>query len=290
MIRFFYFLLRCFKGNLASCIVNKLANIVMPIYYSLTITPNISVNNKGIIVSFTSFPRRIGKVHLVIESILRQKVKPSKILLYLSRKQFGTTIENSNLPTKLLKLQSKGLEIIMVDGDLRSYKKFHYAFRDYSNQMVLTIDDDVIYNSDLIERLVEKKTESNAVANLTRVINRSTEGKPLPYSSWTVDRDSGKNHIVIGVGGVLYSPKRLYKDVLESDLYVSLAPKADDLWLSAMCILNGVEITPTDYPNKWIAIRFTDNVTLFSENVYDNDIQIHAINDYYDRTIGRHPF
>lgn len=71
--------------------INKLievsANIVIPIYFSLTrnntkyrITTQ-KANNHSIIVSITSFPKRLPTLHLVIETILRQSVKPDKIIL-----------------------------------------------------------------------------------------------------------------------------------------------------------------------------------------------------------------
>ena len=88
----------------------------------------------------------------------------------------------------------------------------------------------------------------------------------------------------------MYSPNRMYKDVLDTDIYMSVAPKADDLWLSAMARLNHQKIISTGYPNKYIAISIPNNKTLYSENSEGNDIQIKEINKYYLNKINRKVF
>lgn len=47
-----------------------------------------TISEKKIVVSLTSFPARIKKVHIVIESLLNQTIKPDKIILWLSKEQF----------------------------------------------------------------------------------------------------------------------------------------------------------------------------------------------------------
>ncbi len=242
-------------------------------------------------MSLTSFPKRIGKVHLVVESMLRQSVKPEIIILYLSKAQFGNSIEEANLPSSLLRLMKYGLRIKLVDGDLKSYKKFQYAFNEFPDKFVVTVDDDIIYNSDLIESLLSKKTDSNVTANLTRKIAwDNNNGALLPYSKWNIDSDPENEHIVIGAGGVMYSPSKMHKDTLREDLYLRLAPKADDMWLSAMARLNGLRIYPTGYPNKFLAISIPNNETLYSGNADGNDAQVVAINEYYLNEIHKAPF
>jgi len=241
-------------------------------------------------VSLTSFPKRIDKVHLAVESLFRQSVKPEIIILYLSKAQFGNSIEKANLPKSLLRLIKYGLRIELVDGDLKSYKKFQYAFNEFRDKYVVTVDDDIIYNTDLIESLMSRKTDSNVTANLTRKIARDNNGALLPYSKWNIDSDPENEHIVIGAGGVMYSPSKMYKDTLREDLYLRLAPKADDMWLSAMARLNGLRITPTGSPNKFLAISIPNNETLYSGNAEGNDAQVAAINEYYLNEINEAPF
>ena len=86
------------------------ANIIIPIYFR--ITQNNSAyklhkslkSNRRIVVSLTSFPIRINKLWIVIESILRQDYKPDKIILWLSKEQFPNF---DLLPKTLISLMSK---------------------------------------------------------------------------------------------------------------------------------------------------------------------------------------
>lgn len=291
MVQFFYALMRVVNSTVLLRLLNKLANIIVPFWYCVTFTPRISQKDikPKLVVSLTSFPKRICTIHLVIESILRQSLRPNKVLLYLSKEQFGDTVDESNLPKRLLALQKKGLEIIMVDGDLRSYKKFYYAFKDYPDSLVVTVDDDIIYNTDLIRTLFEAKGENNVTANLARIIAKDKSGNLMPYSEWKLDDNPVNNHIIIGAGGAMYSPRLMYKDVLNVELFMNLAPKADDMWLSAMARLNNIRILPTGYANKFIAISIKHNESLYSENASQNDVQIQSINEFFKSNSGIEP-
>ena len=103
-----------------------------------------------VIVSLTSFPARIKKVWLVIETILRQSQKPDKIILWLSKEQFPSL---EILPPRLLGQQKRGLQIRLVDGDLKSHKKYYYTLHEFPNDIMITIDDDIFYRSTMIEDL-----------------------------------------------------------------------------------------------------------------------------------------
>lgn len=289
MTQIIYYLLRHTQNPFLLRCLNKLGNILIPLFFRITPPDFININS-NIIISLTSFPRRIGKAHLVVQSLLRQSVRPTCVILYLSKMQFGNSIEEANLPKSLLRLQQYGLRIKLVEGDLKSYKKFQYAFSEYPNKMVVTVDDDIIYNSDLIANLLKHKTDSNVTANLTRRIAKDNEGALLPYSYWKIDSNADNDHIVIGAGGVMYTPAKMYKDTLREDLYLKLAPKADDMWLSAMARLNGLKIRPTGYQNKFIAISIPGNETLYSGNAEGNNAQVEAIKSYYLSKIHKSPF
>lgn len=154
-----------------SLIIRTLANLYAPIYYRFSRRNGCKHDlGKQLIVSFTSFPRRIGKVWLVVESILHQSVLPDKLILYLSKDQFEG---KESLPQKLLALENDIFEIRFVDGDIRSYKKFYYAFQEYPNAYIITIDDDVLYPSDTISSLIEgHKQHSDCV--IARYAHRMT--------------------------------------------------------------------------------------------------------------------
>ena len=108
----------------------------------------------GIIVSLTSFPARINDVWQVIECLLRQSYQPKHIFLYLSKEQF---LSVNDIPIILRNLQSNIFQIKLVDGDIRSHKKYYYVSKEFPNSLVLLVDDDIYYPTDMIETLYEGK-------------------------------------------------------------------------------------------------------------------------------------
>ena len=60
---------------------------------------------KKVIVSFTSYPKRIGDVWLVAETLLRQSCKPDKVILWLADSQFPGGL--ADLPPRLTALQDQ---------------------------------------------------------------------------------------------------------------------------------------------------------------------------------------
>ena len=66
---------------------------------------NQAKRKENIIVSLTSYPKRIGTVWLTIETLLRQSVKPDEIILWLAQEQFKSI---DVLPRELIELQKCG--------------------------------------------------------------------------------------------------------------------------------------------------------------------------------------
>ena len=90
-----------------------------------------------LIVTLTSFPARINEIHYTIYSLLNQRLKPDKVVLWLAEEQFPNKEED--LPNNLLKLKSNGLTIEWCD-DIKSYKKLIPALEKYPKDF-LVIDD-----------------------------------------------------------------------------------------------------------------------------------------------------
>ena len=100
--------------------------------------------SKQIIVSVTSCPERIDSAIQTIETIYTQTRQPDKVVLWLAASQFPDSYEN--LPEKLLQLVSeKNLEIQWCVDDLKQHNKYFYAFQTYPDELVITIDDDILY-------------------------------------------------------------------------------------------------------------------------------------------------
>ncbi len=196
-----------------------------------------------IIVSLTSYGKRINDVYLAIESIMQGSLKPNRIFLWLSKEEFS----KATLPITLQKQMERGLEIRFCK-DVRSFKKLIYALKEYPDACIITIDDDLIYNFDLVENLVNAhKSNPNCIwANRINEMTFADNGALKSYLQWngSIKEDSGniRNHFFTSGGGTLFPPKSFHKEVFNEDTFMNICPTADDVWFNAMARLNGTEI------------------------------------------------
>ena len=115
---------------------------------------------KKIIVSFTTWEKRIGNVEYVIKQMLKQTKKPDKIILNLSEEEFIGK-ESLLKPIKELENKIDIFEINMVSGpNTKVWKKWIPIIDKYKNDLIFPIDDDMEYPNDFIERLYNKWLEN----------------------------------------------------------------------------------------------------------------------------------
>ena len=244
---------------------------------------------EDIIVSLTSYGERLDQVHVTIESIMNGTMLPNKIILWLAE-----DITDNLLPQKLKNLQSRGLEIRYYK-DIRSYKKLIPTLISYPNDIGVTIDDDVIYRKDVIEKLYNSYMQDpNCIhAHRVRRIILDNCGYPISYNDWENVVPRGKKsyfNIFTGVGGVLYPPRSLHKDVMNETVFMDICKFADDIWFWAMAVKNGVKIKKVHshsiYGNDLIMNPMVQQKSLSSININKNmclnDIQLAAVDRYYD--------
>lgn len=265
-------------------LVSLFANIFLPIYFYLTKRNNKYVlssskhNRKQVIVSLTSFPKRIPTLHLVIECILRQTVKPDKIVLYLTQSQVP---DIKSLPKSLLDLQKRGLEIKLCPDEIRSHTKYFYAMQQFPEDIVITVDDDLFYRTDLIESLLKNhENHPNAIiANWTKEI---IPGK-TKYTEWPDNHVPHENcsQLLLGVSGVLYPPHAIDEDAFDVESIKNLSLTADDVWLTAMARKKGTPIYFTGYEYNHLPVLIRNNETLLSGNYVRNQQWIDKIAEVY---------
>lgn len=277
--------------------VRLAANIIMPLYFRLTRNnathrlPPITKTEGRFIVTLTSFPARTPRIWLVIETMLRQTVKPDMIVLWLSAKQFPDT---DDIPESLRQLTVRGLTIELVPDDYRSHKKYHYCLKRYPNDHIITIDDDVFYDTHLVERMIEehRKFPTAVITNKAHQMTFDTNGHLRPYSQWNFDTKEDSDLFVIGAGANLYPAHCLHQMAADIDLAMRLTPTGDDIWLNAMARLINTPIVHTPYyALEQLPVINRHNVTLNATNVtHSNDIQIHALLTYLDENKLKNPF
>jgi hypothetical protein len=277
-------------------------NIIAPIYFFLTkdkiehllvVSNGYKNNSPEVIVSLTSFPARIKRVWLVIETILRQTQKPDKIILWLSVDQFPSVYD---LPSKLLNQMKRGLDIRLVDGDIKSHKKYYYALKEFPEDYILLIDDDIFYRSTMIEDLFRyaQSYPSAVIAQYCSQI-KWVHNKLAPYSTWpNIIKEEVKNsNLFFGSGGgTLFPPKSLHADVLNEERFMLLTPTADDIWLNTMCRLNGTKVIKTSYFSHYLTIIHfgSDSLDSINNGNEKNESQLASIRNYYRSYFKTDPF
>ena len=247
-----------------------------------------------IIVSLTSFPDRMYKIHYTLYSLLTQTVKPSKVILWLGEEQFPN--KEKDIPKKVLDLQKNGLTIGWY-RNLYSYTKLIPALEKYPDSIIVTADDDIYYEPNWLELLI-KEHENNPddiVCHRAHKI-KLTNDNIAPYKKWSKKiggRKPSYLNFLTGVGGVLYPPHVLYKDVLNKNLFEKLAPKADDVWFWSMAVLNLTKvkvvkdrIKELTYVNPERERGLTNEKTLFSTNRQGgNDLQLEKVLKHYPQIL-----
>lgn len=249
------------------------SNILIPIWYKLTeynshyrIDPTNKMEGR-LIASLTTFPTRIDKIWIVIESILRQTQKPDMLILWLSKEQFSSINE---LPVRLKNLQKRGLKIYLCDEDLRSHKKYYYVLRDYPKDHLFTFDDDLIYPTNTISSVmsVAKLHPDCIVGRYSNQISLDDRGNVCFVSGkkrniagcplWTTFIGSG--------GGTLYPAGSLPKITQDKETFMSICRTADDVWLNTMCRFSGHKVVATMNNCPLLEIIYKYNTTLTSVN------------------------
>lgn len=208
-------------------------------------------SKEQVIVSLTSFPAAIPYATRAILSILKGSVLPDKIILYLTFSQFG----EKGIPEELKKLSVLYpiFEIRNYDQDIRSYRKLIPALNDFPDAVIVTIDDDVAYHRHMLRNLLRlHKQIPHAI-----LAHRAKLMKPdAPYRTWKKYRwyhflfkkiHASFRNIPTGVGGVLYPPGSLKKDMLEVNLFTQIAPTTDDIWFWAAAVANNTPIIPVPF-------------------------------------------
>ncbi len=205
-------------------------------------------NMPRIIISFTSYPKRIKMVHRVIKSIFDQTWKVDKIILYLSELEFPQ--KEQDLPENLKALiGANGFSVKWVSENLKSHKKYFYSLREY-NDIVITIDDDVCYARTMVADLMNcyKKYPQAVLARKVHIILRDHEHL-AKYQEWDSLPKQYANSprtdlCAVGVGGILYPPHCAHSHWFCQDRIEELALDQDDLWLKFQEIADRI---PTVY-------------------------------------------
>lgn len=240
-------------------------------------------------VSLTSYPERIHAVPAVIASLLKQSKKPDIIVLWLAEEQFP----EHRLPAMFKYLQQTGVQIRFCKN-YRSHKKYFEAFRCFQNDIVITVDDDIMYEHDVIEKLYlsylnyPEAVSALSVHKIRFYNNAALKG----YAEWIGgyegnERQPSHGFFATGSGGVLYPPHCMPEEIFNFRNMMRLCPTHDDLWLKIMEVIHGTKVVPAERTcrTRGTVIRGTQrNLALGIINLTlgENDRQMEAVLKEYN--------
>lgn len=277
-------------------IVRISAKFILPRYLGKKVSSSVKFSEKKtrekIIISLTSFPARIENIWQTIACLRLQSYPAEKIILWLSEDQFGSDYK---LPSRLRTFSDDVFEVRWVKGDIRSHKKYYYIAKEFPDSLVLLVDDDIYYPTDMLGRLIaaHNNNPEAVICQYGYEMAYDADGSIRPYNTWKkVYKESVSPNLFFGSGGgTLLRLNSLYKDLLRLDLSTKLTPIADDVWLNAMVRLAGLKVIMIK-TGHILPVSNKNDVRLASENrrLNKNDEQIHDVSLYYISALGKDPF
>lgn len=245
-----------------------------------------STPEKKVIISFTSYPQRIPTLHQMVETLCSQTKKANQIILWLSKEQFPN--REKDLTPELLHCCEKGLSIRFVDGDLKSHKKYIYGFKEFPEDLILTVDDDILYPADMVETLYDSYLKFPKAISCLRahLVMFTKEGQLEPYRNWFKEVNKielpSMDLCATGCSGILYPPNCLHEDVFSTTDIQNTCIHGDDLWLKVQALRVNTPVVLSRSHSPLQLIEHTQEINLCGENLAGrNDKQLKAILNLY---------
>jgi len=240
-----------------------------------------------IIVSLTTYGKRLHQVYLTIESLLQQSLKPNKIILWLD-----DSYQKKQLPQLIKRQIDRGLEIEYCK-DIRSYKKLIPALQKYPDDIIITADDDLYYNINMIENLVSAYLQEPGYIYFNRghKMILSSDNTLNNYLQWEIEMtstDVSPLNFPTGGAGVLYFPHCFNNEIFNETVFLDICPYADDVWFKAMSLYNGVQCKRAETLSV-NGVEYFENPSVQDNGLWvinnfrkQNDVQIRAVFEKYD--------
>lgn len=240
-------------------------------------------DSKRLIVSLTSYPARINFVSQVMESLYTQSLQADKIILWLAEEQFPK--KEADLPDSLLADAYAGNFELRWCDDLGSHKKYYYAMQEYPHDVIVTVDDDIIYDPYMLVTLYESYLRFPSAVSAHRVscMHFDNGGELLPPECWTlpfeVIKDTPSSQLMaIGSRGILYPPGIIDKSAFDLEIIKQLCGFKDtfflnDSWLKIHELLNGIPVVYTESDYESFAIEETQKKRI--KALSDNTALLH---------------
>lgn len=224
-----------------------------------------SDDEKDLIISLTSYGQRVvNSVPYAIYSIFQQTKLPNRIILFLDKKKWN----DDNLPKTLKNLKQSGLEIIYCE-DIGPHTKLIPALERFPNNVIITLDDDVLYNWKTIEELYVGYLNSDKKSVICHwaALPEKNNNIYIPYNEWKDDKYGNKHSLLspFGVAGVLYPPNIFDNEIFNKEIIRKYCKQADDIWFWIMEVRCGINISIVEH-SSFMLNKNVNNLEQWLEN------------------------
>lgn len=206
--------------------------------------------DEKIIVSFTSWKKRIHLCSNIVDTMLMQTLRPDKIILNLSTDEFAN--KEKDLPEELVKKQSDIFEINWVKENTKVYKKVLPVFDRFPNDAIISIDDDIDYPNNFIQTLYSYYVSNNKKYPITSGTNKWENDIYTHYGCFSLFR----------------------KDIVQ--------PYFDDLYKNVV-LKYGFDTLPFADPVFTYAVLLNNKKYVYTDTLNMSAIRTRSINDKKDR-------
>lgn len=191
-----------------------------------------------LVVSMTSYPGRIKHAWLSIESLFRQNDNRFMLVLVLSAQEFPTR----KLPMMLRLQQKKGLQVLWVEENNRSFDHLWPAYREFPDKSIISVDDDKHFPPTLTSILrYHAATRPGVIIGARGWRMRLYSGDIEFGPGWErAGPETPSAELFMPPGnGSLYPPGSLPELAGDTALMRKICPIADDVWFWAAARIHG---------------------------------------------------
>ena len=185
-----------------------------------------------IVVTLTSYPKRIHKVKEAIERFLKtQTVKPDRFYLWLSEAEFPN--KEQDLPATLMRCLIDNHIILQWLPNNEYCHKRWAVYPTHFEDTVIAIDEDQFYPPNLIEECLNKiKEDPNRILVVARTeFKKWTFNSYLPVEALTEETNIDTPSFC---GQCCFPPRTFPLEAVETrNIWIRdmLTPKCDECWL-----------------------------------------------------------
>jgi len=263
----------------------------------------INKNTFGVYISLTSIYQNQGILIKTLKSIENQTLLPDKCFIYLSEEPY---LLDDGFKNKVLNIDlsetifSNSLFELIWTKNIGPYRKLLPLLKQKFNEncIIITIDDDTVYDPDLVSHYVNDYIAHNCCISYRAHILDTTNGiHDCDYKIRLSESETPRLwNFHTGKGGVVYHPK-FFKNtenlIFNDNIYKNLCEVGDDVWFNLCRIINKIHcyFLPKNYMiedntqkhSLYFTFNYGDNNTIMIRRTIKKLIKCgyQVPNDYY---------